>query len=699
MAREKSRNHLTLGSLVFIFLAFFAPLNADANSNQKVKTNNFGLPGIIDLPTAKRLPDGEIVLTQQLQKYLARSSISFQALPRLGLSFRYSGHGKGGNEAYGRINHDRSFDAHISLFDEKNYLPEISIGLRDFIGSGWYSSEYIVGTKSIANLELTAGLGFGRLAGRNSISNPLGILSSRFDSREAEVGVDLGGTLGNLNWFQGNAAAFYGLRYQLGDKTTFIAEYTPDLMELESAYMDIESPWNLGVSYQINDYVDLSAHYLHGNQVSFAANVAANPERPPFLGGKELAPVPMRKRGQNSLPQFNNNENIIRRVLKADRFEIHHLKFEGDTVSIAVSNTKFRSIAQAVGRVASTLQRFASDNVKFANISFFAQGFQTATFRVDLEKITNEQFNPMGSMSETSSIVAIDAGAPQFIKSDHRFSWGIGPYFEQRLFNPQAPLGMETGIEIEAGLQLARGLKISTALRKSMLTNLTDNVQTSFSDLPKVQTDWPLYDVEGQDGHIHSLTISYFRNLASGLYGRAQVGLLEPFFAGISGELLYKPAQWPIGISVDIHHVRKRDFDMLFDLLDYETTLGHISLYYDVGGMFDIEVNAGRYLAGDWGATTTISRKFGSGWEVGGYATMTDVPFVTFGEGSFDKAIYFTIPIDWIVSSPRRSKRRLTLRPITRDGGANLASSRVLYKKIEGSQNASFKREFGRLWK
>ena len=50
----------------------------------------------------------------------------------------------------------------------KKYLPAISFGLRDFIGTGWYSSEYIVGTKSIGNLELTAGLGFGRLAGRDS---------------------------------------------------------------------------------------------------------------------------------------------------------------------------------------------------------------------------------------------------------------------------------------------------------------------------------------------------------------------------------------------------------------------------------------------------------------------------------------------------------------------------------------------------
>ena len=48
--------------------------------------------------------------------------------------------------------------------------------------------------------------------------------------------------------------------------------------------------------------------------------------------------------------------------------------------------------------------------------------------------------------------------------------------------------------------------------------------------------------------------------------------------------------------------------------------------------------------------------KFGSGWEVGGYATLTDVPFDTFGEGSFDKAIYVSIPIDWINSKPNPKK-------------------------------------------
>ena len=678
-------------------MSFFLPQRA-ASDAQRISTGNFGLPGIVDLPTALRFPDGELVFTQQLHKSLARSGISFQALPRVGVSFRYTGHGINGGEAYGRVNHDRSFDAHISIIDEAKYLPSISLGLRDFIGTGWYSSEYIVGTKSLGNLELTIGLGFGRLAGRNPFSNPLGALSSKFNQREGN-GSGRGGTLGTINWFQGDASAFYGIQYHVSEKISLSAEYTPDTMPRESSYLEVKSPWNFGASYQLNDYVNLSAQYLHGSQVSVTAHVSVNPGRPPILGGKELAPVPMRLRGKNILPVTINNEGTIRKVLAVDGFEINNLVFNDDTVIIMVKNTKFRSTAQAVGRVASTLQRFTADDVQFANISFFSKNLILATYLVDLEKITSEQFLLSGSRVNSQPITAVDVSAPQRNESQQRLIWGVGPYFAHRLFNPDLPLSMETGIEVEAGYQIANGLKISGAVRKSVLTNLTDNNRRSNSVLPRVHSDWPLYDIAGQSGHIHELTLSYVKNFGPGLYGRAHAGLLEPFFAGFGGELLFKPAQWPIGIGLDLHRVRKRDYDMRFDLIDYETTVGHLSLYYDAGGMFDVEVNAGRYLAGDWGATTTISRKFGSGWEVGGYATLTDVPFKTFGEGSFDKAIYVSVPIDWIISSPNITKRRLTLRPITRDGGAQLSSARQLYREIENFQNSSITREFGRLWK
>ena len=530
------------------------------------------------------------------------------------------------------------------------------------------------------------------------LSNPLGHFSSKFDQR-GTGGSGKGGTLGNINWFKGEASAFYGATYKLTDKLKLLSEYTPDTMLRERSYIDIKSPWNFGSSYQLNKYLNISAHYLHGSQFSITAHLAVNPNDPPMRGGMELAPVPMRLRGEKVSPVLQTNEVVIRKVLTADRFEIYYLEFENNTVKIGINNTKFRSQAQAVGRIASTLQRFTSDAITIATISFYSEDLQLVSYQVDLEKVTKEQYYPVKPDIKNQSITAIDLKPLPGSNDTQRFNWGVGPYFAHRLFNPDLPLSMETGIEVAASYRLAPGLKISGAVRKSLLTNLTDNKRRSNSVLPRVHSDWPLYDLAGQSGHIHELAISYFDNLAPGLYGRAHAGFLEPFFAGVGAEILYKPAQWPIGIGVDVHRVRKRDYDMRLDLLDYETTVGHLSLYYDAGGRFDVEINAGRYLAGDWGMTTTISREFGSGWEVGGYATLTDVPFDTFGEGSFDKAIYVSIPLDWITSTPNKAQRILTLRPITRDGGANLASARSLNRHIKRSHNASFKREYGRLWK
>ena len=36
------------------------------------------------------------------------------------------------------------------------------------------------------------------------------------------------------------------------------------------------------------------------------------------------------------------------------------------------------------------------------------------------------------------------------------------------------------------------------------------------------------------------------------------------------------------------------------------TQLLHLNIYFDAGKKFEIEMNAGRYLAGDWGFTTRV---------------------------------------------------------------------------------------------
>ena len=52
--------------------------------------------------------------------------------------------------------------------------------------------------------------------------------------------------------------------------------------------------------------------------------------------------------------------------------------------------------------------------------------------------------------------------------------------------------------------------------------------------------------------------------------------------------------------------MRKRDFRDAFEFIDYEVTTGHVSAYYEFGNGFVGQVDAGRYLAGDNGATRMV---------------------------------------------------------------------------------------------
>ena len=242
-----------------------------------------------------------------------------------------------------------------------------------------------------------------------------------------------------------------------------------------------------------------------------------------MLGGRELAPVPMWVRGSGAFPFLNNDEVTIRKVLTADRFQIKNFKISDDIVHIGVTNTKFRSTAQAIGRVASNLQRFSSDKVKVAYISLYSGDLQTSRYRVNLDEVVLSSSNLRPLQLTNFQLKPLANFAP-ITESTNKLSWGIGPYIAHRLFNPDLPLSMETGIQFTGSYRLSQGVKIDGTLRKSVLTNLTDNKRRSNSSLNRVHSDWPLYDINGQGGHIHELKLSLIRNLAPGLYGRAHAG-------------------------------------------------------------------------------------------------------------------------------------------------------------------------------
>jgi hypothetical protein len=197
--------------------------------------------------------------------------------------------------------------------------------------------------------------------------------------------------------------------------------------------------------------------------------------------------------------------------------------------------------------------------------------------------------------------------------------------------------------------------------------------------LPHVRTDILQYLSKGANG-ISYLSMDYQTRVSPEVFVDLKAGYLEDMFAGVGAQILWRPQGSRFAIGVDGYQVWKRNFDRLFGLQDYQVFTGHASIYYESPwyGM-NFSLHAGRYLARDRGVTFEIKRRFATGVEVGAYATFTNVPFSTFGEGSFDKGIYLHIPLQWALPVFTQSAYNMNLRSLTRDGGQRLAGDDSLY--------------------
>ena len=122
--------------------------------------------------------------------------------------------------------------------------------------------------------------------------------------------------------------------------------------------------------------------------------------------------------------------------------------------------------------------------------------------------------------------------------------------------------------------------------------------------------------------------------------------------------------------------------------MEYETATAFASAYWASPFYnFDVAVHAGKYLARDVGATLEVRRTFDNGWMVGLWATKTNVSAEDFGEGSFDKGLYFKVPLNALFGRDTRNNYQSRLRTIQRDGGARLEGfSGELWHSLRGAR-------------
>ena len=138
-------------------------------------------------------------------------------------------------------------------------------------------------------------------------------------------------------------------------------------------------------------------------------------------------------------------------------------------------------------------------------------------------------------------------------------------------------------------------------------------------------------------------------------------------FGGLGGEVYYRPFNSNFSSSIQFHRVQQRNFDQKFGFRDYRVNTGHLSFYYDFPKGIQSQFMIGKYLAGDKGATFDLRRTFDNGFAVGTFFTLTDVSAIEYGEGSFDKGLYFQIPFGQFSSRATKSSLSGLIRPLQRE--------------------------------
>jgi hypothetical protein len=629
----------------FLFVVTFCNVSFADNFETNIY-NNHGVVGLINTPTARFFdesvhgitfydgtPDQKITLSSNPYDWMEASFFytNIQGKPYPGYEFQdYK---------------DKGFNIKLRLKKE-GILPAIAIGLNDFAGTGYYSSEYIVSSYGIKNFDFHLGLGWGQLNGADKkIKNPLGYIKDSFYDRPLGT-KDRGGSINLSQYFSDEKASpFYGISYLYNKNLLLKFEKDPILVNgPRMPYEQRESEFSVGLDYFFNDNFSLGASFERGGFFSMKFVYKNDPE-------KSIKNYEYKK------AEIQTNDSSITKLVK---------------------NLEENGIG--VNKITETSRSLGLELTQFihSDISLVEQIIKEASRESGINKNIKKDIK----ISDLDAINEIDETfqrrAKIIYERDRKqiFNTNTGLRFRPFLASREEFFKGALLIENDSEIILKENLFFNMNLKYSIANNFDDLRFPPIDTFPaQVRSDIKQY-LKNMDGGVLIGRAQLDYHYSHNQYNHFMVtgGILEDMFSGYGAEYLYFKPNTNYSLGFEVFHVKKRDYDWGLGHLDYKNTTYSANLYYRNYGLipFDMKLSFGEYLAGDKGSTIEFSRRFKSGVSFGAFATFTDVSTEDFGEGSFDKGIFFNIPIygNFI---------NYTWRPLTKDPGAKLIRRNSLH--------------------
>ena len=640
----------------FYIVLFFSSIPLLGDSFYFNTYNNHGIVGLINTPTARFYDEGVHGVTVYGSDIDQKITLTSNPYDWFEASFFYMNTEKEqtcrqyfDSKVYCQGYKDKGFNIKLRL-KEEGVLPAVAIGLMDFAGTGIYSSEYIVSSYGIGKIDMHLGLGWGKLSGSSKqINNPLGKLRESFYDRSGGYSGE-GGQLNLSKYFSGeNAAPFYGISYSLNDKT--LIKFEKDtILDIEGAsllYPERKSDFSFGIDYTINDNFSVGISHERGGYSSIRFIYKNNPQR-------------SAKKYRYQKAEISANDDKYTKLIK---------NLEENEIGV-------NKITETAGSIGLDLTQFIHPDLNIIE-EIIAQSASDAGINKNIKK--DLRISDLKAVSEIDEAFQRSARIIYERPETRRVVTSTNVRFRPFLASREEFFKGALLVENDTEFILRENLFFNTNLKYSLADNFDDLIFPPENTFP---------------AQVRSDVKQYLKRIDQGvLIGRAQfdyhitpkknhhlmftAGILEDMFSGYGFEYLYYKNDNNYSVGLELFKVYKRDYEWGFGTLDYENVTAHINFNYRNYGLipFDMKISYGEYLAGDIGTTIEFSRSYSNGMKFGAFASNTDVTFEQFGEGSFDKGIFFNIPIYGNLIN-------YSWRPLTKDPGAKLIRRNNLHSLL-----------------
>jgi hypothetical protein len=637
--------------------------------------NDYGGVGLIEMPTARTAPPGWAILGASAVEPYRHGFLGFQPLPWLGTTLRYSHDVTGGPDQL-------AGDVALVLARETAWRPQVVLGLRSLVGDGALSSEYLAFSKRFGPLDLTAGFGWGRFAGRGHLPNPLTWISGHFE-RERTFSAADDAAFDAL--FTGEQIGLFGGVQMLTPVPglSVMLEYSPDDFAPERRRdpgLALAVPVNVGIAWRPAPWLDTGLALEQGTRIMARAALTFDPGRLPMRRALPPAPpvVP-----RSDAPADADADAVAAALAQAD-IPVTGASVRTRQADIWITADPTHPIAPQIGHAARALTAAAPRRIDEFGITVGTEhGLETATVAVmrgDLERAARHAGSPAEIWRNAELTPPTDREPFSRTGSGPAFDLWVDGRVEFSPFDPEKDRLYRTSLLVESEARPWRGFVLGAAARLNGFHDLVLPDLDRDLSMP-VRTDALLITessrVRMERAYVGHLWMPEDWPQRGELFARMVFGYLEEAYAGVDTEVLWRPFGSRFAVGAELANVIRRDPFSQYRLLLLDTVSAHLDLYYQAPvGDLDLRLSAGRYLAGDLGGTVEVARRFDNGIRIAVYATMTDR---TEPSGRIDQGLRITLPLQRLPLAPR-STVTAEVAPLLRDAGQRLDAPLRLYE-------------------